>query len=124
MQDDPELNDLISCARRFLEEEIVPAVADPRLRFRARVAANLLAIVSREIREGEGLLAGERRRLQSLLGSTEGSVAALNSELERRIRAGEIEAGPGGPVWGHLRLTALEKLRIANPAYLRRVGEG
>jgi len=124
MQDAPDLLELISCTRLFLEEEIVPALGDARLRFRARVAANLLAIVGREIRDGEGLLTGERRRLQGLLGMREDSVAIMNSELERRIRSEEIEAGPGGPVWDHLRLTAVEKLRIANPAHLRRLGEG
>ena len=124
MQDDPDLLELISSVRRFLEEEVVPGVGDARLRFRARVAANLLAIVSREIGEAEGLLAGERERLQRLLGTGETAVGALNAELERRIRAGEIDSGPGGPVWDHLRLTAIEKLRIANPAYLRRVGAG
>ena len=123
MQDDPDLLELISAARRFLEEEIVPALGDARLRFRARVAANLLAIAAREFREEEDLTIGERRRLQGLLGTGEDSVAALNAELERRIRSEEIEAGPGGAVWEHLRLTAIEKLRIANPAHLRRLGE-
>ena len=123
MQDDPNLTELISCARLFLEEEIVPALGDARLRFRARVAANLLAIVAREIREAGDLADGERRRLQDLLGVREDSLTALNAELERRIRSEEIEAGPGAAVWGHLRLTAVEKLRIANPSHLRRLGE-
>jgi len=134
VQDLPDFEELLAAVRRFIEEEAVPAMPDQRLRFRARIAANLLGILGREAALGRGLLEGERRRLESLLGveicSTPlGSpedlprrVEELNRELARRIRTGEIDASPGGALWEHLRLTAVEKLRIANPGFLDRLG--
>ena len=137
MQDRPDLKELIDSVRRFLEEEIVPAVGDQRLRFRARVAANVLAVAARERQLEEGLLMDERRRLVSLLTAAsvpavgpEGAprpfaglrreVEELNGELVRRIRTGAIDAAPGSLAWKHVREVAIEKLRIANPAHLER----
>ncbi|MBI4604484.1 MAG: hypothetical protein HY721_21185 [Planctomycetes bacterium] len=130
MQDRPDLAELLESVRHFLEEEILPAAEDPRLRFRTRVAANVLAIAGRELSLGPALLEAELERLRALLPDVDPVAAApreaverLNGELARRIREGELDASPGGPVWDHLRRTAVEKLRIANPGYLRRAGE-
>jgi hypothetical protein len=141
MQDPPDLKGLIDSARRFLEEEIVPAVGDPRLRFRARVAANVLAVAARERELEEGLLLEERRRLAGVLGR-EGALAGgpeaarrpladlrseveeWNAELARRIRAGAIDAAPGSPAWKHLKAAAVEKLQVASPACLERKKTG
>ncbi len=133
MQDRPDLAELIDSVRRFLDSEVVPTVSDQRLRFRARVAANVLAVASRERAMEAELLQEELRRLEGLLGkgAADGTggdpraeVDALNTELARRIRSGAIAAEPGSAVWEHLRKTAVEKLRVANPGYLKRVGEG
>ncbi|HVR72788.1 MAG TPA: DUF6285 domain-containing protein [Planctomycetota bacterium] len=130
MQDIPGLDDLLESARRCIEEELVPALEDPRLRFRARVAANVLGIALRERKLEPGLIALEVKRLEDLLGSpappdtdSRRLALALNDILVRRIRAGTIDATPGSPLWRHLRLTAVEKLLVANPAHLRRLGE-
>jgi hypothetical protein len=136
MQDRPDLKELIESVRRFLEEEVVPAVADQRLRFRARVAANVLAVAARERELEETLLQEEMRRLAEVLAPDGGvaaghgaavstadlrrEVEALNGELARRIREGTIAAGPGSPAWEHVRKTAAEKLLVANPAWLER----
>jgi hypothetical protein len=139
MQDRPDLKELIESVRRFLEEEVVPVAEDPRLRFRALVAANVLAVAARERELEETLLREELRRLAEVVapgtpaaaGSEEAvstadlrrQVESLNGELVRRIRAGTIAAGPGSPVWEHVRKTAAEKLLVANPARLRRSPE-
>jgi len=136
MQDRPDLKELIESVRRFLEEEVIPVAGDPRLRFRARVAANVLAVAARERELEETLLREERRRLAEVLATGDAAavgpeapvsaadlrreVEALNGELARRIRAGTIAAGPGSPAWEHVRKTAAEKLLVANPARLRR----
>jgi hypothetical protein len=133
MQDRPDLVELLESVRHFLETEVMPAAADARLRFRARVAANVLSVAARErALEGE-LLATERLRLrQLLLKAKDGppaperlhsEVEEMNTELAQKIRAGEIDASPERPAWKHLRQTAAEKLRIANPAYLKRIGQ-
>jgi hypothetical protein len=141
MQDPPSLVELLESVRHFLEKEAAPAAADARARFRTLVAANVLAVAAREAAGEDALLEEESRRLELLLGpaaATPGAgegeggtggalrarVQAANDLLARRIRAGEIDAGPGSPVWEHLRQTVLEKLRVANPGYLERASRG
>src|SRR5947208_3263750 len=48
MQDRPDVRELLDAVRGFLEEDVVPALEGPR-QFHARVAANVLAIVGREL---------------------------------------------------------------------------
>ncbi len=131
MQDRPTALELLDAVRRFLEEQVVPALDGPR-QFHARVAANVLAIVDRELTDGEAQLRAEWGRLAALLGvatppaappehasELRDTVAALTRELAARIRAGGADAGPfRAAVLAHLRATADEKLRIANPRYL------
>lgn len=129
MQDRPNQAELIDSVRRFLEEEVLPASADQRLKFRVRVAAHVLAVAARERHLERGLLEAESARLEALLpeagrslvpGPVEARIEALNEVLASAIRAGRLDAAPGTPVWEHLRRTAVEKLEIANPAKLLR----
>jgi len=133
MQDRPEASELINAVASFVERELLPTLTDPRLRFRALVAVNVLSIVEREIAQGEAMLFAEWQRLLPLLGrpteapppSTEelhASVLALNRQLCARIRAGDADAGPWyEDVLAHAEATVIEKLRVANPRYLERV---
>ena len=49
MNDRPTAAELIDAVRGFLETELLPALADARLRFHALVAANVLAVAQREL---------------------------------------------------------------------------
>jgi hypothetical protein len=128
MQDRPTALELLDAVRQFVERDVVEALDGTR-RFHARVAANVLAIVARELRDGDTLLRNEWRRLTALLAADAaephdaralgGAVAQLNADLAARIRAGDADREPfRGAVLTHLRATADEKLRVANPAYL------
>jgi hypothetical protein len=133
MQDRPDAHELVEAVVGFLEREILPALSEPRLRFRALVAANVLAIVSRELASGDAALREEWRRVAHLLGKTESEppgradelrseVQVLMRELCARIRAGEADAEPlYGQVFAHAEAMVIEKLRVANPRYLERV---
>lgn len=128
MQDRPDARELLEAVRVFLEEQIVP-VLDGTKQFHARVAANVLAIVGRELVQGEEALRAEWGRLVELLGVTSAdvptseealraSVRGLNAGLAERIRGGSADEGPwGAAVLAHLRITAAERLAIANPKY-------
>jgi hypothetical protein len=130
MQDRPDVYELLAAVRRFLEEQAVPALEGTR-KFHARVSANVLAIVERELREGEALALLEWRRLVALLDlpapavppagrELAAAVTAANETLANRIRSGAADTGPfHDAVLAHLRATATEKLRIANPNYAR-----
>jgi len=128
MQDRPTASELLTAVRRFLEQDVVTAF-EGRRRFHALVAANVLAIVERELACEEQQLLGEWQRLGTLL-STGGdepprlellrdAVRTLDAELTSRIRRGDADAGPfAEAVRRHLRATVVDKLRIANPRAL------
>jgi uncharacterized protein DUF6285 len=128
MQDRPDAQELLEAVRMFLEEQVVPALDGTR-QFHARVAANVLAIVGRELAAGEHVLAAERGRLLALLGvpggnepesgaSLAASVRTLNETLAERIRRGDADEGAWrSEVLAHLRATSAERLAIANPKY-------
>lgn len=129
MQDRPTALELIDVVREFLEAEVVPAL-DGRRRFHARVAANVLAIVGRELAGEEDALRTEWRRLAALgddpgaplpAGAAAARVAIRDATaaLADRIRRGEVDAGPeAAAVRAHVRATVREKLAVANPRYL------
>jgi len=129
VQDKPTYDELLGFIEKFLDEEIVPNVAGSR-GFHARVAANALRIVGREMAAREGALAAEWDGLDRLLETEErpeGSAAlaeaihARNAELCERIRGGEADPGAyHDEVFAHVRRTVAEKLRVSDPGLLER----
>src|SRR6185436_20142211 len=98
-QDRPTASEFLAAITDFLREEATPALdkADPRLGFQMRVAVNSLAILERE-----GLL------------GPDGTLADLNRELARQLRAGERDERDG-QLMAHLDATIADKIAIANP---------
>jgi hypothetical protein len=108
---------------RFLQDEAVPALP-AHLGYQARVAANVVAIVAREIGSEDRHQAAEWERLGSLLGddsrppsSREELRAALldrNRELVSKIRAGQADSGDWrSALVCHLKQTIADKLLVA-----------
>ena len=134
MQDRPDARELLEAVRNFLEEQVVPVLEGTR-KFHARVAANVLAIVAREIGDEDGVLRAEWRQLVALLkpaaaeppqglSALRAEVRALNAMLADRIRQGDADEGPWrAEVLAHLRITAAARLAIANPKYVARPAE-
>lgn len=123
MLDRPTPRDILLAVAEFLRTRAVPALPD-RQGFEARVAANALDLVIRQLDLGEDGEATELARLTALLGET-GSLDSLNRLLADRLRSGEIDIRTAG-LADHLRATCLEKLRIDQPryaAYLRAVAD-
>jgi hypothetical protein len=125
VNDRPAAVELLRAVEAFLEREVVPALAGPG-RFHARVAANVVAMVAREIETEEAHLAGEWQRLGELLGDAapapagrealRAGVLARSGGLVARIRAGEADAGEWrARVLAHLRRTVAEKLEVSRP---------
>ncbi|MDX2167036.1 MAG: DUF6285 domain-containing protein [Deltaproteobacteria bacterium] len=126
MQDRPTLAELIDAVRGFLDREVVPAL-DGTAKFHARVAANVLAIVGRELAHEPAQLTAEWRRLDALLGAEplppagelRDALLRRNEALCARIRAGDADAGAlRSAVLAHVRETVREKLLVANPKLL------
>jgi hypothetical protein len=123
VQDQPAAIELLEAVRSFIEGQAIPRL-EGRAAFHARIAANALAIVERELELGPAQEAAELARLEVLLGRT-GALEELNRELCRRIRAGEMDLATAG-LAEHLRETTLAKLAVDQPryaAYRRAVGD-
>lgn len=114
MGDRPTAGELVEAVREYLERDVMPGT-EGRLSFHARVAANALAMVERELALGADLDAAEHDRLVHLLGH-DGTIDDLTAGLAAGIRAGTLDA-PRGDVVAHLRATTLAKLAVANPTY-------
>jgi len=128
VQDRPTYSELLEAVQHFIEADVMPALDGPR-KFHARVAANVLAIVRRELEVEDRQLRDEWQRLDALLGDT-GAIPTERDVLRRqllersealcaRIRNGEADTGPWrDAVLLHVRQTVVDKLTVANPKYL------
>ena len=134
MYDTPTPEELLAAVARFLRDEAGPALgrsgAQPdhsALAYQARVAANMLDMVRRQGLLGPAAEAGERRRLQALLGETGGDgeladradladLACLNQRLSDRLAEGTLGLATPG-LADHLWRTTLDKLAVDQPGY-------
>lgn len=113
--DRPTAAELVTAVRRHLLEQLAPLLQGQPA-FHLRVATNALAIVERTMAEGEVMDDAELARLEALLGSN-GDLVELNRQLAERIASGELN-DQNEAVLSHLRQTAADKVRLANPRYL------
>ena len=111
----PDAPELIEAVREFLAEVAVPNLPGQG-GFHARVAANALTIVLRELTQGPELSHQEKARLTHLLGQDD-EAEVLNWALVKRIRSGDMPT-PRHALLSHMRQTVRDKLLIANPKYL------
>ena len=106
-------------------EELVKSVAlwidqirptlDPRNAFLARVAANALATVGRELSNRPGADAEAEQLMGTVLGRT-GTYDDLNSELCARIRSGDLSVETPG-LLAALTVIAKNQIAIDQPSY-------
>jgi hypothetical protein len=91
---------------------VIDGDAEPN-RFHARVAANMLAIVERELVLGPAQGVAHGQRLEQLGVGDDAELAAAIRSGALDARADEVRAA----VWASVR----DKLAVANPKYLDRV---
>jgi hypothetical protein len=123
MQDKPDVVDLLAAVTSFLRDEVAPALGG-RLGLQARIAANCLGIVRRELLHATADEAAEGARLEKLVGAS-GSLPELNEELCRRISQ-RLLGLDDEPLIDHLWQTTICKIRIDQPeyaTYVRMAGE-
>jgi Domain of unknown function (DUF6285) len=107
----PTADELIAAVADFLEREVGPALSG-RIAFHAKVAANALRIVERELRDGPAAAEADLARLRELTGA-DGTLPELNAMLAQRIRDGAAPAG----LHDHLVRSVLARIAIDNPGY-------
>ncbi|MBO6679122.1 DUF6285 domain-containing protein [Parvibaculum sp.] len=114
MQDQPSAIELVEAVTEFLRNHAMPQLQG-HAAFHARVAANALDIVKRELEIGPDATARELARLKTLL-SKDGTMEELNRELCTKIEKGELTLDTPG-LKDHLWETTLTKLAIDQPKY-------
>ena len=114
MQDPPTIFELLTATSAFLREVAVPQLSG-HAAFHARVAANALDVVKRELELRPLAERDEHARLTALL-HTDGTLDELNALLSRRIAAGELTLRTPG-LAPHLWATTLAKVAVDQPTY-------
>lgn len=114
MMDQPSILELVEAVRAFLEQRAMPELKG-HTAFHARVSANALGIVARQLAQGEAAAEKEREGLVALLGH-DGPLEQLNRELCQKIRDGAIGLDTPGFA-DHLITTTKDKVAIDQPSY-------
>ena len=107
--DAPNAIELLEAVREWIDREVVPAT-DGRLRFHARVASNVLAMVEREIELGPSQTAAHAERLARLGVADDAELAAAIRDRRFDDRGEELRS--------LLAEMVADKLAVANPRYL------
>jgi hypothetical protein len=120
MMDQPSIAELVEAVREFLETRVMPELKG-HTAFHARVAANALGIVARQLQQGAVADADEKKRLAALIGH-DGTLEELNRELCKKLREGALDLQTPG-LAAHLEKTTRDKVAIDQPNYsgLKRV---
>ena len=129
MQDRPTMDELLEAVANFLTDDVMKATTG-RVNFHARVAANGLQMVRRELADEEARLWREFESLAVLFDDSmerPESLAQLrvelgdgNAELVRRIADGDADEGEfRAATLAHLREMTRDKLLVTNPDWLK-----
>ena len=106
--DVPGADELVRAVREFLEHDVMDAT-DGRVRFHARVAANVLGMVERELAMGPTQRAEHAAALEQL-------GVGDDAELAAAIRDGTLDDRRADVV-AIVRATVRAKLAVAHPGY-------
>lgn len=109
----PRTEELVESVRLWIDE--IRPTLDPRNAFLARVAANALATVQREITDGPAAEAEAVGLMAGVLGHA-GDYEALNAELCDGIRAGTYTVATPG-LLAALTVMARRQIAIDQPSY-------
>lgn len=107
--DPPLIDELLGVVERYLLDDVVPATAG-QLRFHGRVAANALAIVRRQLADGDRAHRQHQEQLTHL-----GFID--DAHLATELRSGRLDASLD-EVGRALGPSVMDKVAVANPAYL------
>src|SRR5258705_10530849 len=131
MQDRPTSVELLEAAADFVDRELVPTIEGAR-QFQARVVANVMRIVAREIKMEDPFVRSEVKALARLLGhdaphlhsldDLRKAAASMGEELTAKIRVGDADDGAWRQeVLAVGRQSVEEKLLMPNPRYFARM---
>jgi hypothetical protein len=114
MQDQPTPAEVIGAVALFLKT-VVAAETTGATSFQARVAANALEMMKRDLELSPKADAEELERLKAILGE-DGTLFELNQRLSEQIAAGVLDLDTPG-LKDHLWAVTLAKLAVDQPTY-------
>ncbi|MEZ5266275.1 MAG: DUF6285 domain-containing protein [Acidimicrobiales bacterium] len=127
MQDRPSAAELLATIGEYLDQDVLPLMQGA-LRYHTLVAANLVAVLEREVQAGTAPAVRERRALRDLLGEPgaddhedlDGDVLRLNTELQARLLGAELpDRAFLLAARDALETAVLDKLAVNKPGYER-----
>ena len=110
----PRIDELVASVGIFLRDSVMQET-EGRTNFMARVAANSLDIVQRDLNIGVQARSAEKKRLSRLLGK-DSKLDELRWNLVDSIRDGKLNMTNSG-LTTHLRLTVANQVAIDQPRY-------
>jgi hypothetical protein len=114
MQDEPMPDEILTLVASFLRDEAASALSG-RMAFHARVAANAVELVRRQLSQGAGAEGRELSRLQAIFDSQD-DLSSLNARLASGIAEGS-QTLQDTALREHLWRTTLEKVAVDQPNY-------
>ena len=108
--DAPSARELLDAVEQFLRDDLLPTVTERRLAYHVKVAANVLAIVGRQLELGPAQSEAHTARLAAL-------GVASEEELAEAIRSGSLDDRLS-EVRAAVAATVADKLAVANPTYV------
>ena len=118
MQNTPNPDELLELVARYLTEVAMPLLP-PAAAFHARVAANVLHVVRRQVALEPRQDAAELARLAALAVTGDAAAAdlpAANAALARAIAEGRIDSSDPA-LLAHLWQSTFERLAVDQPGY-------
>lgn len=118
MQNTPTPDELLELVARYLTDVAMPLLP-PAAAFHARVAANVLQVVRRQVELAPRQDAAELARLAALVVTTDAlapDLPAANAALARAIAEGRIESADPA-LLAHLWQSTFERLAVDQPGY-------
>ncbi|MGH2923953.1 MAG: DUF6285 domain-containing protein [Solirubrobacterales bacterium] len=122
MQDRPSAPELLESVAEYLFGELRPEVAREQ-RFKVLVAANVCAVVARELRAGEAPDREDLALFSELLGEEVTDVREAAAQLSARLRSGDFDDRID-ELTPRLAEHVRRKLEIARPGYAGDGAEG
>lgn len=114
MYDQPTMAELVGAARDFIQNHAMPKL-EGHAAFHARVTANALGIVQRQLELGEAHEREDEARVRELVGE-DGTLEELNRTLCQAIREGKVTMDTPG-LMDHLWKSTLDKVAVDQPKY-------
>lgn len=116
----PNVSQLCDALQEFLTTEVAPAVDDDAIKYKLKIAMNVLGIIARESELGEGFRRLERSALSEYLGDDSESADLESTDVNKRlldhIRNGDI-ASREDDLLATLERITVAKMAIDNPRY-------